>query len=1188
MPKQKSKGGGPGRRKQQCTRNRCTNCGSWVSASNICGSCDNGPNTSNDNLVTGSTITDVPTFPNVPAYNQVVPFSQLPSHFLSHQLQLALCRQFGINQLKNPYLKSVPGTSLGIPSKFFKVGGAGDCLFRCFSYCISGDISHSLLIRASICSYILTSGSQLTATLPPGTSAVDYIRHSNMENPSSYGTDTEIVAFSKLTNIDVYVYSDYQQNWLRYSSDVSIPPNNMERIYLHHKPSSSGGPCNHFEPVLAMSSAVTLSENDSPAIAQCATDMKATEPIDNTTLLPRTNPDINGCNNSLVSTSPNGQLPPNRNADDCSSSVIEECCKCKRRQSTSYPLKFLKIKTEKAHRRKFGAVLDFSNDEVTACSQCAEYLLNSKGNCWKYAWPSCLYTLLTQIEYTDFDKSEIIKSWFPHSFRQWYGHVVDFCDRSAQVVQPVFRDITQDIASYLEKFERKRFADYTSMLNENPYCDVKCVSGDTTFISHTGAIGFHHFIQYHFPEFNNFNADHELHLASMRSDYLQSYQKLDTYTVMPCLKVDPKHGLVIATCLEHNGGTSKKMIHVPTNPAIGCFCPTNGSQFANYSPCPRTIKTGKMGFNTHSYQLYKASGGFSGISTIQIRNDAKKTTPSPLNDKADSLAAKCRLDFRCQIERKLNEAVISNNLRDALLDNNSIDYSVPSEVERRTHLEHSNNVDFKTALTMKMCSDSRPVVTMNVENDQEIPPTSEHKRSVLMLVQPSLNPFGAQPLRIKKEIAKNDVTWYLTSISQFIPQLWDSLSHSAIQHKEILTVQKYLMKTMPRLFNGIDDNRKKNLRSISLQSTLAQIQKFLDPSSDESSSSNIDPVSFMTSLNSVGSIEVTSRSNITANNFPFRGKVVFVSCTDRKDPGAATLPTRLTDRVSTYELRYISLKTGAIRRSFARYGGHYKQFWDLNNNRCYPRRSSGNVSLILDMVRTDWDLAVYVLIDSPDERLQKYQYLQHMGGQGRFICSSHDIPLTRSVRSLGRCCSSTTENKPCSKSALFTCPLANCTSAICSSHFDKDLLTDCTWQFVEPISSSTFPEPESQLTQNEEELVNDRSPRNGMEQSQTLGPLQSDNDSDEENGDDPFYFATDSGIANTIEEYEEDGCDATDAGAIATSAEIKGVPSHVVLVGDTHVLKRYKHPISVGANNARFLQNMVANYTITNPFSSYF
>ena len=163
---------------------------------------------------------------------KVVPNDTIKFTLLKLSTQRQACSSFGIRHVSNPYSQSTNRNSLHGSRQSRSIPGEGDCLFKTFAYCISGEVNHSLIVRNKICDFIKNSGDTLQFSIFPHTDPTDYIQSTGMENPSTYGSETEILAFTMISGIEVLVYSQYHQKWLRFSPNFNRDVENSERIYV--------------------------------------------------------------------------------------------------------------------------------------------------------------------------------------------------------------------------------------------------------------------------------------------------------------------------------------------------------------------------------------------------------------------------------------------------------------------------------------------------------------------------------------------------------------------------------------------------------------------------------------------------------------------------------------------------------------------------------------------------------------------------------------------------------------------------------------------------------------------------------------------------------------------------------------------------------------------------------------------
>lgn len=103
--------------------------------------------------------------------------------------QLALCNLVRLPLIFNHVC--IPSKPLSAPIKLFNIKGDGNCLFRSFSYVITGRQNYHSLIGKRILLHMKTIEHAL---LPHINSSVDeYLLRTQMKNDGVWGTDIEIL-----------------------------------------------------------------------------------------------------------------------------------------------------------------------------------------------------------------------------------------------------------------------------------------------------------------------------------------------------------------------------------------------------------------------------------------------------------------------------------------------------------------------------------------------------------------------------------------------------------------------------------------------------------------------------------------------------------------------------------------------------------------------------------------------------------------------------------------------------------------------------------------------------------------------------------------------------------------------------------------------------------------------------------
>ena len=152
-----------------------------------------------------------------------------------------------------------PNTYIGqdlkcvVPFAELPILGDGNCLFRALSAILTGSQESFSKIRAEICRFIVTQGagfiSRYLEIKMKDLTPAEYLRKSHMDTNYIWGTDVEVVAFSKMLDVDIFVsniHTDIKRNesnatWYRFSSNY-LRYSNPALYLANHS--------NHYEPVI--------------------------------------------------------------------------------------------------------------------------------------------------------------------------------------------------------------------------------------------------------------------------------------------------------------------------------------------------------------------------------------------------------------------------------------------------------------------------------------------------------------------------------------------------------------------------------------------------------------------------------------------------------------------------------------------------------------------------------------------------------------------------------------------------------------------------------------------------------------------------------------------------------------------------------------------------------------------------
>ena len=127
--------------------------------------------------------------------------------------------------------------------------GDGNCLFRSFSYLITGCEGQHVAVRAALLAHMRTIGNFLIPFHISHSSIEAYIEATHMDRDCAWGTEIEILTFAHLLHTPVLLYNTEHARWFRYSPhgvDVHLNDDvTLMSMYLWHPPG-------HFEVVRAI------------------------------------------------------------------------------------------------------------------------------------------------------------------------------------------------------------------------------------------------------------------------------------------------------------------------------------------------------------------------------------------------------------------------------------------------------------------------------------------------------------------------------------------------------------------------------------------------------------------------------------------------------------------------------------------------------------------------------------------------------------------------------------------------------------------------------------------------------------------------------------------------------------------------------------------------------------------------
>ena len=792
-----------------------------------------------------------------------------------------------------------------------------------------------------------------------------------------------------------------------------------------------------------------------------------------------------------------------------------ECHKCRRMPSTALnatPIRDIR-------RTAFGCVVTGSSDEtVNLCNECVLYSMHGSQSTWAAAWPSVLIDFLTG-KFNGSVCSKPFHEVLPNSIMQQYQHLLP---RSISDNESIFDDLTSKVHHFNELKEGLTIKGVRDAHDKYCFPEVRCPFGCSEFVGETGLVPLQYFLQKLDPKFKFGNTNWKHKLACVRPDWLEGYSHNDMFHIKPHLFNDEVEGLCIATCSFHNGGCQKQFVHPPTNPTgrlPSKFPDRLGPATISYN----CYKPAKANFSTHTYSMGVAKGNFAGVSSTTIGSKRKWDVAFGKVDVIrESLCCSKRRDVKPLLQKLVQKRELSQELCDSIASTDSL----PNLETINKCLQNTTSVPFESSMAVKDMQ----------EKGTEV--------SYFPLFAHDFDNYGCQP----PDLAINNPDHlHLWSFSVMFSV---SCSFHAALHSSTSTEYAADLKKLFALMfchnNKLFGTKQKHELLSCLQNLSSAVAGDLSQTLS----------SFLTEIPFCNNYEIHDRAIVeSALMSNGHGDVVsFVNNCERSSSDSF-LPDRLVTQggLVTYELRSITVLDGATAKVVIRHGKQYCCWWIYSSDSKQPVKIDINDSAVMGKFHSNWKSCHYEVIDSAKIRESKYQYLEYLGGQGRFICANHHVPLTVINRKRSIICCF---EEQCHRKAAWLCPEDNCSSSVCRTHF-KTHSVSSDRLFIKPTATVPSTPPESsELNEISDTLSDVSEPESEIDEFAFLN------------------FATDCGQVNVAE-----GMHTTDSGDVPTVVDMfdRSIPTHVLLNSDCHVLQRHSLRNERNKSSSRFLQNIVAS-----------
>ena len=842
------------------------------------------------------------------------------------------------------------------------------------------------------------------------------------------------------------------------------------------------------------------------------------------------------------------------------------CCKCMRQATVYFPFDIMAYSKVGLVNRKFGRKLE--NEVVHLCCSCYNYCTAPKVD-WQMAWPAVFFTLLS-----DTSKPEAclvaICSLLPLEIRQhWLGVITLFpiCIQGVLNRPRILGTCTVDGTRRLKRFEQlmrtMRQKEMAEALDLEPYPNIRCPFGCWTFIEDPGYIPAQHFINLIDKTFSSFQASAFKKLRGARLDFLRPLMCLETFLVAATVRLHKKEGLVVQTCSAHDRGCAVQFLHPPRHPELGRIPTLFEERLAIASPSLSCVSSLKTNYASHTYQLFRSVGSYSGMSIVSLRRKRRWNITSNRLFQAEGTA----MFFRSDIPILIRQWVAQGKLiEDVATD---LSQYQPKKEKMTEHV-----VDLDTCIRLTNVID---------ENEQELLSNVKFLQCYA-LAQPN-NEHGCSPPPLINDTG--DTLWFLQAACCISPILCSSMA-SGVNH----VLAKNLLSLLRHTFTGFAKESK--LQRIS------QAQADIDNILNNAVTDNDNP-NMISNLFQAGGVvlhalcadlchlQLSRRSELTdqfVRDVTVETKHVIATTTDVNNLRSKVNPP---PNIVLFDVQFElvgcdcgSWGTDAV--ILLRHGGRFCNFWRILKANKFAEPLLDSPETLLDKIlRGYWTFLIYRGTNSKKVSTVKWQYLSNLTGQGVFICDKHDVPLTRDFRRSNYFCR-------CGRSSFLRCAYSKCNSCVCKKHFDEGMKNPNLRVLVGPIAEQR-PNAETAINATQCELTSNIASFCEQDKS-VVEPDLSINCSSQNSNSSVASLLCNNMNANSISESELamnnlnvcSGERPIVAVQKDTREEDYIIPLHILLNSRCNLLYRKKsHPISLTVKEKRFMENITASSTSSTP-----
>lgn len=708
---------------------------------------------------------------------------------------------------------------------------------------------------------------------------------------------------------------------------------------------------------------------------------------------------------------------------------------------------------------------------VQLCNDCYEYIF-AKRNCPAQYWPAMVWKFLIHKKNETCTSSKNINvlsiedRWLllPKEWQLMWMHAV-------QVRYPLsIIELQSDPSFCLKTAERNDLLDTIKSLKWKelgPAMDehlaipsVRCPWGCSEFLHKVNLLPLEDYLAW----ISNGNLDTYAHhrmltstwASAIRPDFPSSTEFLDNplFLCKPTLVVDDDNGASILSCRDHTNKSTEKYLHVPSSPTGSLYTPYS-NQLAQAVIKSRTLRPVKLNAYSDTYQTAMLQGGFDGLDSCYLSSSGKYVPCNRLSENRDALSLSGRDDLRCHVANICNDINARNYMPkddvQSKLQYSALQYpNIFRDCSR--HLSGATFIDLDSAISLQEQAYSEASTVVHITSDKTERLFSPPWPPVPIRVHPYDN-FGERFPTIP-DLARSFVPWTFLAVTTIIPQCWQSLGETIRADKD---AAGFLLSTAYKISTSanIRGTRKSQLFSIATKEP-PEIQLAFGCTNPWDNLYEQHKILWASCPNVLVLEDQWSTQDLSDAI-----TTVLVVASKTRFLSESILCADMDEWKPTLLIQRSSLDANNSSWDATLYAAHTSQHlngWWIQPSKQKPFVKASDFQL---RVRGTSKLVVLSRRSSQSSIRKRHRYLACLGGQTKFYCNLHRVPLVINYEkdaftcicchdSFDSCWEHVTQH--CSKKALYACPFIGCCVSVCDLHYNN--ITDGYYRLSEHSCSS--------------------------------------------------------------------------------------------------------------------------------------